>query len=77
MKDATKTKKLLIASALSALVAFLLFGFLFWLIKLQNEKIAILASEAHQSFTKDEAVRLIKVSLEKNKSNPFLKPNYE
>lgn len=67
MKDALKTKKILIASAIAALLAFLLFGGLFWIIKTQNENIAILASEAHQSFAKDEAVRSIKASFEKNK----------
>ncbi len=67
MKDAIKTKKILIASAIAALVAFVLLGSFFWVIKTQNETIAVLASEANQSSTKDEAVRSIKVSLERNK----------
>jgi type II secretory pathway pseudopilin PulG len=69
MKEAVKTKKILILSIISAIIVFSLSGFSFWQIKKQNESIALLASEAQQSTAKDEAVRSIRLLFDKNKES--------
>lgn len=69
MKEAVKTKKILVFSIISAIVAFFLFGFLFWLIKSQNESIALLAGEVQQNSAKDDAVRSIRLLFDKNKDS--------
>lgn len=69
MKDTRKIKNILVISSILAIVAFMIYGFLFWSIKGKNEQISQLSNEAGRNVQTDTALRGIKATLESNESS--------
>jgi len=69
MKDAGKTKNILITFAAFASIVFAMYGFLFWSIKEKNEQISQLTNEANRNTQTDTALRGIKSALNNNKNS--------
>lgn len=69
MTDSQKTKKLFWIILALAFFMFAIYGFLFWNIKVKNEKASELLNTIIESGNKDQALRSIKNSLEQNKDS--------
>lgn len=81
MKDISKVKKIFITTAILAILSFLIYGFLFWDIRIKNQKISTLSQQEESDIKKDNSLRGIRDSLESNKielealNSYFLRPD--